>query len=492
MVYPTLHDFVRLSKHFSRIVVYREIAGDSVTPILLLKDFSSEKYLFLLESANCDKSYSRYTFFGYRPERAILYRNGTLTVDSPGGGAVTVDGNPVQYLAEQLEHERSHKEPDLGNFCGGYVGFMGYDMVNYMDTLRSPVREDRQGLLMAFFQVDEFYVFDNLMKKLYAARSVRIDDYPEKVYRYAQERTREMAVEILSCNRKFMQGRNVFREEDEFDQTSFMGAVKGLREEITAGECIQTVLSSRFSINGAVNPINLYRLLRNINPSPYMFYLAIDGEVVCGTSPEVHLKVSDDVATLKPIAGTGPLSGGGIEELKQRLLGDEKERAEHLMLLDLARNDLYTGCAPDSVQVISSFQAEVYSHVMHIVSEVQGRLRDDMTPFRLFCNTFPAGTVTGAPKVRAMELIDKYERSPRGFYAGCAGYFSYSQDLDTCILIRSAYIGRDSVTLRAGAGIVYDSVPEREYQEVKNKLGALHDAIQGMSMLEERNVFNDR
>ena len=169
-----------------------------------------------------------------------------------------------------------------------------------------------------------------------------------------------------------------------------------------------------------------------------MFYIKCGDEVLCGTSPEIHLKIEDRTATLKPIAGTYRIDGGDDEMPGRKLLADEKERAEHLMLLDLARNDLYTGCATDSVKVVSSFKPEVYSHVIHIVSEVQGRMRDDVSPLRLFCNTFPAGTVSGAPKVRAMELIDQYEKSPRGFYAGCAGYFSYSQDIDTCIIIRSA------------------------------------------------------
>ena len=301
-----------------------------------------------------------------------------------------------------------------------------------------------------------------------------------------------MALEILTCHTRPFSGERNITELEEFDQPAYMKAVEALKEEIVAGECIQTVLSSKFSINGSVNPINLYRLLRSINPSPYMFYIAIDGDVVCGTSPEVHLKIDNGTATLKPIAGTYRYEGENLEQLKAKLLQDEKEKAEHLMLLDLARNDLYTGCVPESVNVVSSFQAEVYSHVIHIVSEVEGKLRSGVSSFDLFCRTFPAGTVTGAPKVRAIELIDKYEKSPRGFYAGCAGYFSYSQDVDTCILIRSAYVNQKTVTLRAGAGIVYDSVPEKEYVEVRNKLGALYDAIKRTPFLEERNVFNDR
>jgi len=273
---------------------------------------------------------------------------------------------------------------------------------------------------------------------------------------------------------------------------SYVKNVNKLKQEIINGECIQAVLSNRYEIACSIDPVNLYRTLRNINPSPYMFYIKFGDEILCGTSPEVHLKITDGMATLKPIAGTYRIEKDSIDDVKRRLLGDEKERAEHLMLLDLARNDLYTGCDPESLKVVKSFEPEVYSHLVHIVSEVEGRLRSDVSSFRLFCNTFPAGTVSGAPKVRAMELISLHEKSARGFYAGCAGYFSYNQDIDTCIIIRSAFVKKDMVVLRAGAGIVYDSVPDKEYREVGIKLGALFDALKQIKTLEKRNVFNDR
>ncbi len=494
MLYPTLQQFMELSGHHRRVVVYREIAGDMITPIGLLFNFSDADHLFLLESANLDKSFSRYTFFGIRPGRVITFRNGILTVESRERGVERLDTNPIEYLVHELAGENSNKNAAMGNFCGGYVGFMGYDMANYMGTLRGKVREDTEGLTMAFFQVDEFYVFDNHMGKLYAASSILTgtDKDPRDAYARASERTLEMAAEILHSHKKFFLTGGEPEQRQEFDRDSYMEAVRALKEEIIGGECIQTVLSNKYEIDCAVNPIDLYRLLRNINPSPYMFYIKVGDEVLCGTSPEVHLKIQERTAILKPIAGTYRIDGGSIDEISARLLADEKERAEHLMLLDLARNDLYTGCAPESVTVVSSFEPEVYSHLIHIVSEVRGRMRDDISPLRLFCNTFPAGTVSGAPKVRAMELIDRYEKSPRGFYAGCAGYFSYSQDIDTCIVIRSAYVKRDRVILRAGAGIVYDSDPEKEYHEVGNKLGALFQAIRKINTLEKRNVFNDR
>jgi anthranilate synthase component 1 len=492
MLHPSYDRFIELSKCHGRVPVYREIAGDLVTPIGLLANFSDERHLFLLESANCDKSFSRYTFFGIRPRSVVSFRNGTMTIESGDGALSRIEGNPVEHLEGLLSREQSSAIHAMGNFCGGYVGFIGYDIANYMGVLRKPVREDRENLVMALFQVDDFYVFDNKMGRFYAAHSATIGDDPDEAYRRAGERTMEMAAEILSIRNRVFPPSAAPAPEQDFELESFMNAVRGLKDEIVRGECIQAVLSNKYEIPARVNPVNLYRLLRNINPSPYMFYLKTGEEVLCGTSPEVHLKVEGETATLKPIAGTYRLEGSDPEETCRRLLEDEKERAEHLMLLDLARNDLYTGCESDSVAVVSSFEPEVYSHLVHIVSEVRGRIRDDVTPLRLFCNTFPAWTVSGAPKVRAMELIDEYERSPRGFYAGCAGYFAYSGDIDTCIIIRSAMVKPDRVILRAGAGIVYDSDPEKEYREVGNKLGAIFDAMTRMGTLENRNVFIDR
>jgi anthranilate synthase component 1 len=239
--------------------------------------------------------------------------------------------------------------------------------------------------------------------------------------------------------------------------------------------------------------------LRRVNPSAYLFYVKFGESVVCGSSPETHLKVKDRVATLRPIAGTYALPApatrpteSDIEKLKASLLADEKELAEHLMLVDLARNDLYTSCKTESVSVDKSFAAEVYSHLIHIVSEVSGTLREDLNSFDLFKRTFPAGTVSGAPKVRAIELIDSYEVSDRGFYSGCVGYIGFNGNLDTCITIRSAQFLRGEMVMRAGAGIVFDSVPEKEFAEIENKLKALFVALENISGVENLDVFTDR
>lgn len=491
MIIPDKSRFDEYVKRFKRVTLYREIAGDMMTPISMLANFSGEKNFFLLESANLDKSFSRFTFFGFNPKRVLTFRAGEFVSESAERGREVIDQNPIDYMIEALAGESASTHPDFGDFSGGFVGFAGYDMVNYMGILRKRVKEDDENLLMGFFETDEFYVFDNLMGKLFAAKTLMPGSSPDSAYSSALERTLEMGIDILGSHKTVSSTDGDFSRNPDFDEEGFVEAVKSLTSEIESGEAIQTVLSNKYEINCSIDPVNLYRILRNINPSPYMFFMKFGNEVLCGTSPEVHLKITGKRAILKPIAGTYRHDGVNLDEIKKNLLADEKERAEHLMLLDLARNDLNTGCLPGSVKVTQSFTAEVYSHVVHIVSEVEGLLSDDVAPLRLFCSTFPAGTVSGAPKVRAMELIDQYEKSPRGFYAGCAGYLSYSGDLDTCILIRSALVKKNSVTLRAGAGIVYDSVPTKEFAEVENKLGALFQSLKRIPLLEKRNVFND-
>jgi len=336
--------------------------------------------------------------------------------------------------------------------------------------------------------MNEFYVFDNRTGRVYAACNAEINGNLEENYETALKRTRKMADEINDFNFDNYTSSDKLNVSKEFSKEEFEKTVNKLKSDIADGELIQCVFSNKYEVKGNIHPLSFYRSLRNVNPSPYMFYFKMKDKTMLGSSPEIHLKVENCKATLKPIAGTYPV-GEDIEKIKTDLLEDEKEKSEHLMLLDLARNDLYTSCDTGSVKVEKSFNAEVYSHVVHIVSEVSGRLRDDKTSLDAFVSTFPAGTVSGAPKIRAMEIISECERSHRGFYAGCAGYISYNGNLDTCITIRSAMVKPDKTIIRAGAGIVYDSVPEKEYHEVEGKLKALFTAIDRIKNLEGENVF---
>ncbi|ADR18888.1 anthranilate synthase component I [Calditerrivibrio nitroreducens] len=485
MIFPEKERFLELSKNFNRVTVYREIAGDIFTPISLLRNFSNEKYLFLLESANLDKTFSRYSFFGINPTKILRFKGGKLLMES-GGKKNEVDMNPIDFLNHEISSFNGYADNLFGDFCGGYVGYFGYEMSNYFGFLREKLKEDSKSDLMALMLVEEFFVFDNHFGKMYAAKSVSTKGDPSKNYELALKRLNEMANIILSFNFDNFDSDSEVEIEKDFTKEEFVEKVKMIKRDIENGELIQCVLSNRYTLKGKINPVTLYRTLRNLNPSPYMFYLKFGNYVLTGSSPEIHLKVVGKKATLKPIAGTYAI-GDDLEKIKKELLSDQKEVAEHLMLLDLARNDLYTGC--DDVKVDKSFQAEVYSHVVHIVSEVSGVMRDGENALNLFMKTFPAGTVTGAPKVRAMELIDKYENSTRGFYAGCTGYISFNGNLDTCITIRSALVKQNETIFRAGAGIVYDSNPEKEYLEVERKLAALNAAIKRIKSLEVDNVF---
>lgn len=489
MLFPDFETFKEDFKKYDRVPVYREIVGDTFTPIALLRNFSSEDNLFMLESANLDKTFSRFSFFGFKPKEVLTFKNRKL-YSLKNGKKTEIDINPMDYLNNNIKTFNGKYYDDFGDFTGGYVGYIGYEMINYMGILRNRIKEPSHESLMQLMLIDEFYIFDNHLGKMYSCVSVDCKEDAEQAYEKAKKTTLKMAEKLHGLNFDNFETDDNFDINSEYEENEFIETVEKLKKDIYDGEVIQCVISNKYEINSKINPLSLYRALRNLNPSPYMFYLKFNGEVVCGSSPEIHLKVKDRVATLKPIAGTYPV-GENLDEIKGNLLKDEKERAEHLMLLDLARNDLYTCCKPESVKVSKSFVPEVYSHVIHIVSEVTGKLNDNSSIIELFMNTFPAGTVTGAPKVRAMELIDSYEKSPRGFYAGCTGYFSYSGNMDTCITIRSAKVTNSKTVFRAGAGIVHDSVPEKEYKEVQEKLKALFKALERIKNMERYNVFTN-
>ncbi len=478
MLYPDVHKIKNLLPFYNRITFYKEVAGDIFTPVSILKNFSNEDNFFLFESANIDKTFSRFSFFSKHPENITLFRGN--------------NGNPVEFLREKLKHDKVFADKKFGDFSGGFVGFIGYEAVNYMNVLRKRIKESVNDTVSAFMEIKKFYIFDNFTNKLYAAYSSETNGKHTDIYQRAENILNSMTEELFKKNEDTALSdidANVFLKK-EYSEEEFIKKVKKLKKEIINGETIQTVFSQKFEIDCKINPVSFYRAIRNINPSPYLFYLKFKNFVLLGSSPETHLKISNRKAILKPIAGTYPIKKN-IETVKNNLLKDQKELSEHLMLLDLARNDLYQGCKTESVNVVSSFKTEIYSHVIHIVSEVEGILDDTVSSFELFTKTFPAGTVTGAPKVRAMELINDYEKSTRGFYAGCVGYFGYNGNLDTCITIRSALITPEKIILRAGAGIVADSNPETELREVEKKLAALFYAIKILKNIEEKNVFTN-
>ena len=434
-------------------VVYEELLLDTVTPVSLLMAMRDEKNLFLLESATIKKAFSRFTYFGIPEE------------------SVTIQSDPFEVL-KSIEKIDVPKHYQFGDFLGGMVFLLGYGASNYTGLLRNPIREGDD--LFVGFPVNSFVVMDNYKHRFYIVALGESEILAKERLEWLKEKL------FLKLNGLNLTDSYPSDIEDiiwEFERKDFEERVSYIKKLIEEGEAIQVVFSQRVTVNGNINPINFYRILRNINPSPYMFFIKSGDTFYLGSSPEVHLKVKNGIALMKPIAGTYP-NRGDLKEVVEALSRDEKERAEHLMLVDLARNDLYTYCLTDSVRVTRYMKPEVYSHVVHLVSTVIGRLPDGVNPTYLLKMTFPAGTVSGAPKVRAMEIIDEVEASSRDFYAGCVGYVSFNGNLDTAITIRSARLKGNELVLRAGAGIVYDSVPEREYFEVYNKLGAMLTALE--------------
>ncbi|MDY6821196.1 MAG: anthranilate synthase component I family protein [Deferribacterota bacterium] len=489
-------DFVKAYKRYDRFVFIREIEGDLHTPLGIIYKNRDNPFYFMLESANLKKKLSRYTYFGFHIKYVHFFQGDRLKTYDSKFNKISESSDPFSLIRDKLE-EKVYCKPRIGDFFGGLVGFVGYDMINYTPYLRKKLNNiEKDRPIMGFLEVEDFFIYDNHKGKMYAVASLKKSGYLEDDFRKASNSLDELEGFISNANNIIMNAKtdinfkidNIVKD---FEYNEFKERVNYLKDQIEKGELIQVVLSNKYTINGAIDPLLFYRRLRNLNPSAYMFYLKFKDFVICGSSPETHLKITGGKAMLKPIAGTYP-KDRPIRLVKEEILKDEKEVSEHLMLLDLARNDLSIMCDPKSIKVTKAFAVEDYSHVVHIVSEVKGIKKKGISAVELFLSTFPAGTVSGAPKVRAMELLDEVERSPRGFYAGCAGYFSYGGNLDSAIIIRSALIDNTSVVLRAGAGIVYDSDPHKEFCEVENKLRALTVTINSLSSGEEKDVFNSR
>jgi anthranilate synthase component 1 len=467
-MYPSLQEFKTLSKQFDRITVYKEMAGDLDTPVSLLGKFLSFDNALLLESARQNKTYSRFSFLAYQVSRKLVVRT-----DGVYSGEMLLA--PVSQLGKLLEHSSVPPHSEFGDFAGGYVGYFNFEFVGQCGILRSPLAAENE-ILGVFYLIEKFCVYDNYTNKLYLAESRPLGDGdPEDVYREIARELDRMEAQVLSL-RPAAHPEPQPRIVRGIPRGLFIDKVERARSMIAEGEAIQIVLSDFLEAEG-IDPFEFYRNLRKINPSPYMYFLK-DGDVyIVGSSPEIHLRIRDRKAILKPIAGTrnhGP--SDDIEKVIDDLTSDEKEKAEHLMLVDLARNDLSRICKVGSVAVQSFMEPEVYSHVVHMVTEVEGTLNDGVNALDALKQTFPAGTVSGAPKVRAIEVIDEMEDFARGPYAGCVGYLGFDGSLDMAITIRTAVFNGKKARLQAGAGIVYDSVPEREYDEVMNKLLALMKA----------------
>lgn len=454
-----------------------ELFSDAYTPIevlRVLKNYST--HAFLLESVSRRETHGRYTFLGFEPKQEITCVDGKITVD----GKEIACGHPAEYLREILRENQSPKIPGLPPFTGGLVGYFSYDYLGYQEPSTRTATDDpdhfRDLDLMLF---DKVIAFDHVRQKIILIANMPLSD-PENAYRRATEELERMAA-LLENGEKFKEPESRLTGDitQLFDKESYCEMVRKAKHYIREGDIFQIVLSNRLSAPFEGTLLNTYRVLRTINPSPYMFYFSGTDVEVAGASPETLVKLEGDVLHTFPLAGTRPRGKTPHEDaaLEEELLRDEKELAEHNMLVDLGRNDLGKISRFGTVEVEKFHSIERYSHVMHIGSTVRGEIRPECDALDAVGAVLPAGTLSGAPKIRACQLIGELEHAKRGIYGGAVGYLSFQGDLDTCIAIRLAYRKNQTVYVRSGAGIVADSVPENEYQECLNKAAAVIRAL---------------
>ncbi len=447
--------------------IYREIVADLETPVSAFLKINRGGYSFLLESVEGGQRLARYSFIGTEPYRVL----------TTGG-----DSNPIPLVAEELNKYQIVPVSGLPRFDGGAVGYLAYETVTRFEELPSPV-SDPLGLPESLFMfVDTMLVFDHVTHKIKVLSHVHLDGDIEAAYQEAVDKIDDLVERLSQPLQPGELAETTYgpkKPSSNFSREEFEASVLKIKQYITTGEAIQVVLSQRLAQPTDAPPFEIYRALRTINPSPYMFFLDFKDFHIVGASPEILVRVEDGMVMTRPLAGTRPRGKSPAEDirLEQELRNDEKERAEHIMLVDLGRNDIGRVSEPGTVEVSELMDVERYSHVMHLVTHVQGRLRRDLTAFDALQACFPAGTVSGAPKIRAMEIIAELEPEKRGPYAGAVGYFSFSGNMDMAIAIRTMVVAKDTAYVQAGCGIVYDSIPEREYEESMNKARALLKAI---------------
>ena len=470
MYYPTLDEVRRLKKHGNLVPIYCEIMADLETPVSAYLKIARGNYSFLLESVEGGERLGRYSFIGTEPSFVIKT-----------GKENPVD--PLTLIEKEFSRFRLIPVADLPRFHGGMVGYLSYEVAHYFERLPSP-EFDPLGLPEAMLMmVDTLLVFDHLTHKIKVVSHAQLDGDVETAYIQAIGKIERLLDRLEQPVPPELPPKALppaAQISSNLSKTEFESIVAKAKEYIYAGDIIQTVLSLRLAKPTNASPFAIYRALRSINPSPYMYHLHLGDFHIIGASPELLVRVEDGVVSNHPIAGTRPRGKDYAQDkaLEEELKNDEKERAEHIMLVDLGRNDIGRISKPGTVEVTQLMDVERYSHVMHLVSHVQGRLRDGLSPLDALRACFPAGTVSGAPKIRAMEIIAELEPDKRGPYAGAVGYFDFSGNLDTAIAIRTIVLSQGVAYVQAGAGIVADSIPEREYQESLNKAKALFAAIE--------------
>ena len=493
---PSREAFLQHAQEGNLIPVYREILADFETPLSAYRKIRSGGEAFLCESVEGGEHLSRYSFVGCNP-RGIIRQDGDQVQVVEGGkvtATYTVSREPgehhvrdgLEVVERVLGRYRAVDLPGLPRFTGGAMGFVGYEFIHDVEPVVPRPPKDELGTPTMYFLIaDELLIFDRVRQTVTILVNAIIEDgsKPEDAYDDAVEEVDR----LVSLLEQPLEHRPVSLAaeppaapfESNMEKDAFLANVAKSKEYIRAGDIIQVVGSQRFSTEVKADPLDVYRAVRSINPSPYMFLLEFDGFSLVGASPEIHVRSEEGQVQIRPIAGTRPRGKTAEEDVahEKDLLADPKERAEHVMLVDLARNDIGRVCEYGSVQVADLMVIERYSHVMHIVSSVTGQLCADKTPYDLLRTTFPAGTLTGAPKIRAMQIISEFEQTTRGPYGGTVGYFSFNGNLDCCITIRTAMLKDGKAYVQAGGGWVNDSVPEAEFQETVNKAKAMIKAV---------------
>ena len=483
MYYPSLDEFKAKAQRGNLVPVYREIMADLETPVSAFLKLDSGDFSFLLESVEGGEKWGRYCFLGSEPSIIFQSKGSRVEITRNGQREVHEGVDPFDALKHLLQRYRPVEVEGLPRFYGGAVGYLSYDMVRFFERLPDQTVDDLNLPDSLFMLTDTLVIFDHMQQKIKVVSNALIEASPEEAYREATAKIEQLIKRLrqpIPPRSTLPRPAGALRFTSNFAKETYERVVERAKDYIRAGDNIQVVPSQRFQARIDVDPFDIYRALRTVNPSPYMFYLKFRDLRLVGSSPEVMVRLEGSLIESRPIAGTQRRGRTAAEDadIAAELLNDPKERAEHIMLVDLARNDVGRVAKIGSVHVTDLLIIEKYSHVMHLVSHVVGVLADGKDCFDVMRATFPHGTVSGAPKIRAMEIIEELEPTKRGPYAGAVGYFGFSGNMDTCIALRTLTVKGDMAYLQAGGGVVADSVPEKEYQETLNKAQALMRAIE--------------
>jgi anthranilate synthase component 1 len=480
----TVDEVKELAKTYNMIPLTVECYADMDTPISVFKRMQTEKDCFLLESVGQNQVKARFSFIGRNPFVSFSSLGDEITITDYTGKTDKYTGKPMEELQKLIEKYKAPKLDNIPSFNGGAVGFFAYDIIRQYEHLPNINPDELNIPDMHFMLTDEIIAFDHTRQKIVIIVNIHAEGDIENQYKKATGRLMDIMQEMADLSPLMKKEEREYRSSSKImsnmTKDEFCANVEKAKEYIKNGDIFQVVLSQRFTVETNVNPFNVYRALRQINPSPYMYYLNFGDYKIAGASPEMLVRVENGIVQTGPIAGTRP-RGKNLEDdlaLEKGLLEDKKEIAEHTMLVDLGRNDVGRVSEFGTVKVTRFKYVERFSHVMHIISDVEGKLRSDKTCFDALASTLPAGTLSGAPKIRAMEIIDELEKTKRSAYGGAIGYISFNGNFDSCITIRTGVFKEGKAYIQAGGGIVYDSVPEMEYQESVNKASAVISAIE--------------